>query len=108
MHIAARIRHIRIERDLSLDRLAAKTGLAKSMIARLEDGQVVPTFEMLEDLADAAGVPLYKFFFEEVESARTPNLMSRVTWKELTEECQPCGAPVPPSKAKNSVAREAR
>jgi transcriptional regulator with XRE-family HTH domain len=100
MRIAARIRHIRVERDLSVEDLAAKTGLAKSMIARLEDGQAVPTLETLEDLADAAGVPLYKFFFEEVESVRTPKLLPRIRWNELTEECQPCGAPVRPSKAR--------
>jgi transcriptional regulator with XRE-family HTH domain len=100
MRIAARIRHIRIERDLSLEDLAAKTGLTKSTIARLEDGQAVPTLEMLEDLADAARVPVYKFFFEGVESVRTPKLSPRMPWNELTEECQPCGAPVHPSKAR--------
>ena len=100
MRIAARIRHIRLERGLCVEDLAAKTGLAKSMIARLENGQTVPTLEMLEDLADAAGVPVYKFFFDDVESVRTPRLSPRITWRELTQGCQPCAEPVRASKAK--------
>jgi len=101
MRLAARIRQIRLERALTFHELAAKTSLTRNMIARLEEGDAVPTFEELEDLADAVGVPVYRFFFEDPESIRTPKLTPRVNWKDLTEGRESCPAPVRASKTKS-------
>jgi transcriptional regulator with XRE-family HTH domain len=98
MRIAERIKQIRHESVVSIEDFAAKTGLAKSLIARLENGQAVPTLEMLEDLADAAGVPVYRFFFDDVQLVRTPKLTPRVTWKELLEGRELEAVPIPLSK----------
>jgi transcriptional regulator with XRE-family HTH domain len=110
MRIAERIKQIRYESGLSIEDLAAKTGLAKSLIARLEHGRAVPTLtlEMLEDLADAAGVPVYRFFFDDVESVRTPKLTPRVTWKEILKGSELAVIPGPFVEQQSSVARVSR
>src|SRR5271167_2685363 len=74
MRMAARIRQIRLERWVSLERLEAQTGLAKSLLARLEKGQEVPTLETLDNLADALGVPVHRFFYNDGEPPLTPRL----------------------------------
>jgi transcriptional regulator with XRE-family HTH domain len=51
--IGARIREIRQARRLTLDALAAKSGIAKPNLSRIEHGKVTPTFETLRTLAAA-------------------------------------------------------
>lgn len=104
MRIADRIKQIRHECVLSLEDVAARAGLAKRLIARLENGQEVPTLEMLDNLADALGVPVYRFFFDDVEFVRTPKLTPGMTLKELIERCQQRAERAQLSKSKNPVA----
>jgi transcriptional regulator with XRE-family HTH domain len=87
MRMADRIRQIRLERRVSPERLEAKTGLAKSLLTRLEKGQEVPTLQTLDSLADALGVPVHRFFYDDGEPPLTPRLTPRLAWKELTETC---------------------
>jgi transcriptional regulator with XRE-family HTH domain len=103
MRMAARIRQIRLERWVSLERLEAHTGLAKSLLARLEKGQEVPTLETLDSLADALGVPVHRFFYNDGEPPLTPRLTPRLAWKELTETCHGQASSVLLSKPKRWV-----
>jgi transcriptional regulator with XRE-family HTH domain len=103
MRMAARIRQIRLELWVSLERLEAQTGLAKSLLARLEKGQEVPTLETLDSLADALGVPVHRFFYNDGEPALTPRLTPRLAWKELTETCHGQASSVLLSKPKRWV-----
>jgi transcriptional regulator with XRE-family HTH domain len=51
--VGARIREIRKARGLTLDALAAKCGIAKPNLSRLENDKVTPTFETLTTIAVA-------------------------------------------------------
>jgi transcriptional regulator with XRE-family HTH domain len=93
MRIAARIREIRLERSVTLEDLEAKTGFAKSLMARLEKGREVPTLAMLDTLARALDAPLYLFFFDTARES-TPRLTRRRSLQELAAEYEDPAAPV--------------
>jgi transcriptional regulator with XRE-family HTH domain len=56
--VGARLRHLRAHRGVTLTSLAAETGISKSTLSRLENGQRRPTLELLLPLAQAYRVPL--------------------------------------------------
>jgi transcriptional regulator with XRE-family HTH domain len=56
--VGPRLRQIRDLRQLTLSDLAATTGISKSTLSRLENGQRRPTLELLLQLAQAYRVPL--------------------------------------------------
>lgn len=86
MQIAARIRQVRLEHALSLEDLAAKTGLSKSLLASFERGRAVPSLEMFHRLAEAIGVPLTDLFYDNLDSNWTPRLTPRLTMQQLVDE----------------------
>jgi transcriptional regulator with XRE-family HTH domain len=51
--VGGRIREIRLARGLTLDELAAKCGIAKPNLSRLENGKVTPTIETVGTIAAA-------------------------------------------------------
>jgi transcriptional regulator with XRE-family HTH domain len=56
--VGPRLRALRLERDATLTRLSATTGISVSTLSRLESGQRRPTLELLLPLARAHQVPL--------------------------------------------------
>jgi transcriptional regulator with XRE-family HTH domain len=60
--IAQRVRELRAARALSLDALAAKSGVSRSMISLIERGESSPTAVVLEKLAAGLGVMLASLF----------------------------------------------
>jgi len=60
--IAARVRALRASRRLSLDALARKSGVSRSMISLIERGETSPTAVVLDKLAAALGVLLTALF----------------------------------------------
>jgi transcriptional regulator with XRE-family HTH domain len=56
--VGPRLRALRLERDATLGRLSATTGISVSTLSRLESGQRKPTLELLLPLARAHQVPL--------------------------------------------------
>lgn len=59
MEVGERIRQLRQQRGMSINRLAAAAGVAHSVVSRLEHGHVTnPTAETLRRLATALEVPL--------------------------------------------------
>lgn len=56
--LGPRLRRLRERRDITLTALAAKTGISKSTLSRLESGQRKPSLELLLPLAEAYHVPL--------------------------------------------------
>ena len=60
--IAARVRELRAARGLSLDALAAKSGVSRSMISLVERGESSPTAVVLEKLSTGLGVTLATLF----------------------------------------------
>ena len=56
--VGPRLRGVRERRGLTLTRAAEQTGISKSTLSRLENGQRRPTLELLLLLADAYRVPI--------------------------------------------------
>ena len=56
--VGSRLRQIRAHREITLIELSARTGISKSTLSRLENGQRRPTLELLLLLAQAYRVPL--------------------------------------------------
>ena len=81
--IAARVRELRAVRNLSLDALAAKSDVSRSMLSLIERGESSSTAMMLEKVATGLGVALASLF---EDSAAPANPVSRkedhVPWKD--------------------------
>ena len=60
--IAERVRELRATQSLSLDALARKSGVSRSMISLIERGESSPTAVVLEKLAAGLGVMLAALF----------------------------------------------
>jgi transcriptional regulator with XRE-family HTH domain len=60
--IAERVRGLRAAQALSLDALAGKSGVSRSMISLIERGESSPTAVVLEKLAAGLGVTLASLF----------------------------------------------
>jgi transcriptional regulator with XRE-family HTH domain len=71
--IAARIRGLRAARCLSLDALAGRSGVSRSMISLIERGESSPTAVVLERLATALGVTLPSLFDPATDGRRAPS-----------------------------------
>lgn len=56
--VGPRLKRLRTRRGVTLTALAAKTGISKSTLSRLEGGQRKPSLELLLPLSDAYQVPL--------------------------------------------------
>ncbi len=57
-HVAPRLKRVRLQRRMTLTEVAASTGISKSTLSRLENGQRRPTLELLLALSQAYRVPL--------------------------------------------------
>jgi transcriptional regulator with XRE-family HTH domain len=71
--IAERVRELRAARALSLDALASKTGVSRSMISVIERAESSATAVVLEKLAAGLGVPLASLFDAPSASAPAPS-----------------------------------
>src|SRR5712664_4789897 len=70
--IAERVRELRATRGLSLDALASKSGVSRSMISLIERGESSPTAVVLEKLAAGLGVMLASLFDAPDAAAQAP------------------------------------
>src|SRR3989475_7693791 len=71
--IAERVRELRAARGLSLDALASKSGVSRSMISLVERGESSPTAAVLEKLAGGLGVVLASLFDAPAAAAQAPS-----------------------------------
>src|SRR5262245_43538660 len=71
--IAGRVRELRAARALSLDVLAGRTGVSRSMISLIERGESSPTAVVLEKLAAGLGVPLASLFDAPAAAKESPS-----------------------------------
>jgi transcriptional regulator with XRE-family HTH domain len=70
--IAGRVRELRAAQGLSLDALASKSGVSRSMISLIERGESSPTAVVLERLATGLGVMLASLFEPLAAAAHAP------------------------------------
>src|SRR5436190_361146 len=71
--IAARVRELRAAHRLSLDAIAQKSGVSRSMISLIERGESSPTAAVLEKLAAGLGVTLGVLFDPLAAEDDTPD-----------------------------------
>ncbi len=74
--LAARVRNLRRDRDLTLKQLAHLSGVSGSMISLIERQETSPTAAVLNRLADAFGISLPTLFADEAKAA-DPQPVSR-------------------------------
>jgi transcriptional regulator with XRE-family HTH domain len=83
-HLAARLRALRLEKGLTLDGLAERTGVSRSMISLIERSESSPTAVILDRLAAGLGVTLASLFAAQ-ESPRASPVARRAdqrTWRD--------------------------
>src|SRR5438874_7435797 len=71
--IAERVRELRAAQGLSLDALASKSGVSRSMISLIERGESSPTAVVLERLAAGLGVMLASLFDAPADAGQSPS-----------------------------------
>ena len=76
MQIGAKLRELRIAKNLSQGDIQKRTGLLRTYTSRVENGYTVPSIGNLEKYATALEVPLYRFFTDD-ESVAKPKLPRR-------------------------------
>ena len=81
--IAARVRGLRGERKLSLDRLAARSGVSKGMLVQIERGETNPSIGTLCKVAAALGASVADLVDLAASSPLNviPAAPARVLWK---------------------------
>jgi transcriptional regulator with XRE-family HTH domain len=83
--IAVRVRELRAARGYTLDALAARCGVSRSMISMIERGAASPTAVVLDKLAAGLGVSLASLFGGEPEGAPSQPLARRgqqLKWRD--------------------------
>jgi transcriptional regulator with XRE-family HTH domain len=81
--IANRVRALRAELGLSLEALATKCDVSRSMISLVERGESSPTAVVLEKIATGLGVPLASLFDDATAPASPVSRRDdRVPWKD--------------------------
>src|SRR5882672_11953481 len=99
--IASRVRALRAERGVSLDTLAAKCAVSRSMISLVERGESSPTAVVLEKIATGLGVPLATLFEDSTAPANPVSRRDdRTPWRDpqsgyLRRNISPANFPSP-------------
>jgi transcriptional regulator with XRE-family HTH domain len=83
MRIARRVAGLRERSGLSLDALAGRCDVSRSMISLIERGETSPTAVVLEKIATGLGVTLGALF-DDATAPATPvsSAADRTTWKD--------------------------
>ncbi len=76
--IAERVKALRVARGLSLEALAAASGVSRSNISLIESGRSSPTAVVLDRLSAALGVTVASLFEGTREVAAAPSPLARV------------------------------
>jgi transcriptional regulator with XRE-family HTH domain len=99
--IAARVKSLRSEQGLSLESLAEKCDVSRSMLSLIERGESSPTAVVLEKIATGLGVTLASLFEDHSGPADPLSRgTDRVTWKDpqtgyLRRNISPANFPTP-------------
>jgi transcriptional regulator with XRE-family HTH domain len=84
MIIGERLRTIREEKNFSQGEIQARTGMLRCYVSRVENGHTIPSVETLEKFARALETPLYRLFYEGIDSPPPPairrNKSDEVLW----------------------------
>lgn len=67
LSLGERIRNLRIERELTLAALSARSQISVGMLSHIERGRTSPSLKLLDRLRVALGVPLASFFDVDID-----------------------------------------
>lgn len=99
--IAARVRQLRSDRGLSLETLASRSAVSRSMISRVERGEASATAVLLEKIATGLGCTLGQLFDDgEAQPSPVSRAADRVKWQDPASgyrrrNISPAGFPSP-------------
>ena len=100
--IARRVRELRATRGLSLDELASKSGVSRSMISLVERAESSPTAAVLDRLSAGLGVTLASLFADEARADASPlsRRAEQARWRDpasgyVRRNLSPLGFPSP-------------
>jgi transcriptional regulator with XRE-family HTH domain len=100
--LAARLRQLRVDRGLSLEGLAERAGVSRSMISLVERGESSPTAAVLDRLAAGLGVTIASLFADEPRADASPlsRRHDQVEWRDpatryVRRNLSPIGFPSP-------------
>jgi transcriptional regulator with XRE-family HTH domain len=83
LRIARRVRELRAARAMTLEALAARCEVSRSMISLIERGESSPTAVVLEKIATGLGVPLASLFDDPVAPASPlSRRQDRTPWRD--------------------------
>ncbi|MFC5607590.1 helix-turn-helix domain-containing protein [Variovorax soli] len=84
MRIARRVRELRAARAETMESLAARSGVSKSMISLIERGEASPTAAVLEKLAAGLGVAMATLFGPDRSAQQQPlsRRAEQAIWKD--------------------------
>ncbi|CAN7640150.1 helix-turn-helix domain-containing protein [Rhizobium leguminosarum] len=80
--IGIRIRTLRQEKALTLDDLAAASGVSRAMISRIERAEASPTASLLARICAALGLSLSAFFAEEGQASPLAQRQEQQVWRD--------------------------
>ncbi|HEU0077318.1 MAG TPA: XRE family transcriptional regulator [Longimicrobiaceae bacterium] len=100
--LAARLRGLRAARALTLDALAERAGVSRSMISLVERGESSPTAAVLDRIAAGLGVTLASLFADEPRADASPlsRRADQAAWRDpetgyVRRNLSPPGFPSP-------------
>lgn len=68
-HLATKLRDERLRQALSLTEVAARAGIDRTMVMRVEERERTPTIEMLLRIAEALDVDLWKLLRDATKAS---------------------------------------
>lgn len=100
--LATRLRQLRAGRGLTLDALADRAGVSRSMISLVERGESSPTAAVLDRLAAGLGVTIASLFADEARDDAAPvsRHAEQISWRDpetgyRRRNLSPAGYPSP-------------
>ena len=94
MRIGRRLKTLRNKKKLSQGDIEKATGLLRCYISRVENGRTVPGIEVLEKLARALEVPMYRLFYDGDNPPKPDFMRASQRHKEMNGKDLPGDAPV--------------
>jgi transcriptional regulator with XRE-family HTH domain len=81
--LAARLQRLRVQRAWTLDDLAARSGVSRATLSRLERGETSPTASLLNRLCAAHGLSMSRLLAEvEARPVRRLALAEQALWRD--------------------------
>ena len=80
--LGARLKGVRQARGMTLDQLAARSGVSRAMISRVERGESSPTAALLDRLCAGLGIVLSALFRDEAKAGPLAKRADQPVWTD--------------------------